>query len=257
MKIAVLLKEVVDLVEELVIADDGNSLDRDELSYRSNEFDDYALVEGLSLKDDTTTVDAYGLEGSETKQLLHMAAARGADKLFKVVPNGFDPEEGISSRMVANAFVKAIADQGYDLILTGVQGVDDIDGQISGHVAQMMGLPSLNVVVQLKKAEGNKITCFKEFSGGVIGEYEVELPAVVGIQASTNHPGYIPVSKIRKIAQEATIEEKAVDLDELTISNQIGVKLPEIGSAAEMIPGDVDAQIAKVIEILSERGLLG
>jgi electron transfer flavoprotein alpha/beta subunit len=36
-----------------------------------------------------------------------------------------------------------------------------------------------------------------EFPGGVRGEYEVKLPAVLGIQAAEKPPRYVPVAKVR------------------------------------------------------------
>lgn len=58
MKIAIILKEVIDLVEEIVV--DGSQLDRDELAFRSNEFDDYALVEALEMKGESARMAPKG-----------------------------------------------------------------------------------------------------------------------------------------------------------------------------------------------------
>ena len=42
-----------------------------------------------------------------------------------------------------------------------------------------------------------------------MAEYEVDLPAVLGIQAARQTPRYAPVSKVRQIQQSTTIEEIA------------------------------------------------
>ncbi|MFV2013982.1 MAG: hypothetical protein ACC656_01005 [Candidatus Heimdallarchaeota archaeon] len=253
MKIAVLLKEVVDLVEEIVV--DGSTLDRDELAFRSNEFDDYALEEALQMRADEDTIDVYALDGDQTEAMLHMAVARGANNLFKVEIDGADFEEGISSRTAAHGFAKALDGGTYDLIVTGVQGVDDLDGSIAAHVGQIMGLPNLNVVIQVDRGDRN-ITCMKEFPGGVTGEYEVQLPAVIGIQAARSPPSYIPVSKVRRAAQEATINEKEVSVGDVKLSKLTAVSLPSGGDRAEMITGDVEEQAAKVLELLKSRGVV-
>lgn len=252
MKIAILLKEVIDLVEEIVV--DGSQLDRDELAFRSNEFDDYALVEALEMKGESDTVDVYALDGDQAEAMLHMAVARGANNLYKVEIDGTDPvDEGVSSRVAGNGFAKALEGGNYDLIMTGVQGVDDLDGSIAAHVAQIMGLPNLNVVVQVNRGEGS-VTCMKEFPGGVIGEYDVQLPAVIGVQASRTPPGYIPVSKVRRAAQDATIIDKTVSVGDLKLGKLSAVALPSGGDHAEMIEGDGAA--AKVLEILKTKGVL-
>ncbi|MHA2090696.1 MAG: electron transfer flavoprotein subunit beta/FixA family protein [Candidatus Kariarchaeaceae archaeon] len=256
MKLAVLLKEVVDLVEELTVLDDGTDLDRDYLSFRSNEFDDYALVEALRLKQEGTSVDVYAIDGTDTDQMLSVAAARGADRLVKVSIEGINTEEGVSSRIVAQAFSKVAAGENYDMILTGVQGVDDLDGTISGHLAQAVGWPSLSVVVQVDVTSDQVVTVLKEFPGGILGEYEVELPAVLGIQASKEPPSYLPISKIRRAAQEATIEEKSVVVDALPVSLVKHVAIPVSGDRAEMISGELDEQVSKVIDLLTTKGIL-
>ena len=51
MKILVLMKMVPDIVEELEVASDGTSLDREYLRFIVNERDDYALEQALLLKD--------------------------------------------------------------------------------------------------------------------------------------------------------------------------------------------------------------
>ena len=150
---------------------------------------------------------------------------------------------------------KALEGGGYDLVFTGVQGVDDLDGSIAAHVGQIMGLPNLNVIIQVDRGDG-KVTCMKEFPGGVTGEYEVQLPAVIGIQASRSPPSYIPVSKVRRAAQEATINDKQVSTVDTKLSKLNSVSLPSSGDKAEMISGEVDAQVAKVLEILKSKGVL-
>lgn len=253
MKIAVLLKEVVDLVEEIVV--DGSSLDRDELAFRSNEFDDYALEEALLMKAEGDTIDVYALDGDQTESMLHMAVARGANNLFKVAIDGTDFEEGISSRTAAHGFAKALDGGAYDLIMTGVQGVDDLDGTIAGHLGQIMGLPNLNVIIQVDRGDGS-VTCMKEFPGGVTGEYEVQLPAIIGVQAARAPPGYIPVSKVRRAAQDATISDKEVSIGAVKLGKLTSVSLPSSGDKAEMITGEVEDQVTKVLEILKSRGVL-
>lgn len=257
MKIAVLLKEVVDLVEELSVLSDGSDIDRSYLTYRSNEFDDFALGEALALKDEANAnVDVFALDGTEVNRLLHMAAARGADRLVKIKLN-WDLEKGLSTRLVAQAYVNAIRAGGYDLILTGVQGVDDLDGPISGYIASLLGIPNISVIVKIVPSDPGKVSVFKEFPAGVLAEYEVTLPAICGVQAARDPPPYIPVSKLRRAAKSATIEEIEVTVDEEPkVSPITAYTVPEAGERAEMIVGSLDEQVTKLVEILQLKGLL-
>lgn len=253
MKIAVLNKEIADLVEEIGVS--NGELERDDFAFKINEFDSYALEEAMLMKSDSDTVDVYAIDGDEADQALHTAAARGANGLFKVVIEDYDNDRELSSKEVASAFCSALKDKGYDLILTGIQGVSDLDGLLAGLVASELGMPSINVVVKVEPS-GNKVNVLKEFSGGVQGEYEVETPCVLGIQTSREQPAYMPVSKIRKASKEATIEEVEVTLSGIVKSEISEYKLPVSGAAAQMIDGDESEQADKVLAILKEKGVL-
>ncbi|GIT73287.1 MAG: hypothetical protein Ct9H300mP28_31010 [Pseudomonadota bacterium] len=41
--------------------------------------------------------------------------------------------------------------------------------------------------------------------------FDVQMPAVLGIQAARQTPRYAPVSKVRQIQESASIEEKSLD----------------------------------------------
>ncbi|MDQ7053255.1 MAG: hypothetical protein Q9P14_10305 [candidate division KSB1 bacterium] len=51
------------------------------------------------------------------------------------------------------------------------------------------------------------VTVQKEYAGGVMAEFEVDLPAVFGVQAARQTPRYAPVSRVRQVMRQAEIEE--------------------------------------------------
>lgn len=248
------MRLIVDLVEEIVVED--NALDRDEFIYKTNEFDTYALVESVAAVGDSGSVDVYMLDGDGADGALHEAKARGASNLFKVVIEGYDDDRELSTKEVAKAYASVLKDKGYDVIVTGIQGVSDLDGLMAGLVASELGIPSINVVNRVDSLDAGKVTVFKEFAGGVQAEYEVETPVALGIQTSREPPAYIPVSKIRKMASDATIEEVEVSVGDVTKSIVTSYSLPESSSHAKMIEGDMDEQIDKFIALLKENGIL-
>ena len=105
--------------------------------------------------------------------------------------------------------------------------------------------------------EGDKVTVQKEYPGGLIGEVEAALPAVLGIQAAAEPPRYVAVSKVRQMMQTATIEE--IEVSELDPSGGLDVTrmyLPEAAERAEMLVGDEEEIAAKLVEIFKEIGVL-
>ena len=82
--------------------------------------------------------------------------------------------------------------------MTGCQASDDLDGLLGPLMAEALDLPYLGVVTAVRvDASGSTATVTKEYAGGVRGDFEVALPAVLGIQAAEAPPRYVPVAKVR------------------------------------------------------------
>lgn len=250
MKIIVPLKQVPDLVEDLEVDGSGTRLDFEELKMKLNEFDDHALEEALLLKEDCgAEVVALAVEGAETDRMLFTALAKGADEAVKIA--GADPNAG--NAVLGRVFAEAAQQLGGDLILTGVQSAGDRDGQLGPIMAARMGIPAVSVVTGVNVA-GNAATLKKEYSGGIMAEFEVEMPAVLGIQAARQPPRYAPVSKVRQIQQSATLATlTAAAGGENAQAGAEVTKLepPPKGAGAKMLAG-----AAEVVEILKEKGVV-
>ncbi|GMQ98311.1 MAG: electron transfer flavoprotein subunit beta/FixA family protein [Acidimicrobiia bacterium] len=251
MNIAVLLRAVPDPVEELEI--DGVDLDRDFLGYVLNEFDDHALEEGLLIKEETGgTVTVYALgTADEVEQMLHTALAKGADTA-KMLGSDLDV---VDAHGQAETFVEALTGGGFDLVLSGVQASDEIDGQVAMLVAAGLGFPHVSVVVGTKPADGS-IRVTKEYWAGITADYDVALPAVLGIQTAREAPRYVAVARIRQAQESGNLEELDIDQPEngsrMTITE---MRLPEEGEGAEMIEGDEEAAVDRVLELLQAAGV--
>jgi electron transfer flavoprotein beta subunit len=256
MNIIVPIKQVPDLVEALQINEEGTDLDRDWLSFVLNEFDDHALEEALLLKEahgGTLTVIGVDTTG-ELNSTLYTTIAKGADRAIKIV--GDFEGEGMDSHTMARLLAGSLQDMSYDLILTGVQAADDRDGQLAPLLAGYLDLPHVGVVTGVQINDGSA-TVHKELWAGIMAEIEVDLPAVIGVQAARQAPRYTPVSRVRQAMQTARIEEVEAEAEgEGAGSHVRHMYLPEKGAGAEFIAGD-EAEIAqRIVEILAERGLL-
>ena len=247
MDIIVLMKQVPDLVEDLEVDDSGKALDEDCVSLKLNEFDDHALEEALLLKEaGANSVTAISVDGEDVDKMLFTAMAKGADRALKITDTG----EVESYRDLAGIFAGVVEGQTSDLILTGVQAADERDGQLGPMVAALLDRPCVEVVTSVTASNGS-VVVHKEFSGGLVAEYEVDLPAVLGIQAARQTPRYAPVSKVRQVQQSATIEEVASAGVEGSGFGVIEMTPPETGEGAQMLE-DVD----ELIEVLESKGVL-
>ncbi len=253
MNIIVPLKQVPDLVEELELNDDGTDLNREWLKLKINEFDDHALEEALLLKENSgATVTAIALDGENVDKVLFTAAAKGVDRLIKITG---DFGEAVPSHVAARALANVIQNLEYDLILTGVQAVDELDGQVSVLLAEYLGLPHVSVVTGVELKDGKAIV-HKEFSGGIMSELEVDLPAVLGIQAARQTPRYAPVSRVRQAMRSAELEEMAAG--EVAVATGTKIRRlfkPETGAGAQILEGSPEELAEKIIGILKEKGI--
>ena len=57
-------------------------------------------------------------------------------------------------------FANAISSQGFDLVMTGVQSVDDRDGQLGPILATYLGIPCISVVTGVQ-ISGNAVAINK------------------------------------------------------------------------------------------------
>jgi len=248
MNIIVPIKQVPDLVEELEIDSSGTALDTEWLKYKLNEFDDHALEEALVLKDNEgATVIAIALESDDIDKALYAAAAKGADRVIKLTGLG----DNSSSHMAARAMANAIQNMDYDMIFTGVQAADDRDGQLAVLLAHYLGNPHISVVTSVQPS-GGKVVVHKEYSGGVLAEFEATTPIVLGIQAASQTPRYVPVAKVRRAMRSTDLEEVSCgDVDVNTGSSVVRMFKPESGGRAEMITGSSEDIAAKIKSLIS------
>ena len=253
MNIVVLAKLVPDLVEELEIDDNGTALDMSWLRLIINELDDHAIEQAILLKEKTgahVTVVAPDFEGID--DILFTASAKGADRLIKVLG---DYESGINNHGLARALAPIMRDLEPDLILSGVQANDDLDGSIGPLLAGYLDLPYVGYIANVSLAD-RQATVEKEYPGGLSAEMVVRLPAVLGIQVAEEPPRYVAVSKVRQAMKTSEIEEvEAGDFDlegGPTISRMYQ---PEVGEGAMMLEGSLDEIADQMISILKELGV--
>jgi electron transfer flavoprotein beta subunit len=254
MNIVVPIKLVPDLVEELTIDESGAALDQEWLRLIVSEFDDHAIEQAILLKEahgGQVTILAPDLP--DVEDTLFTAAAKGADRLLKLT-GPFETEA--NNHALARALSPLITDLRPDLVLTGVQTHADLDGAIGPLLATYLEMPYVGYVAGVAVSD-NQATVRKEYPGGLVAELELALPAVLGIQASTEPPRYVAFSKVRQAMKGATIEEQAVaDLEPgggPTIERMFE---PETGERATMLEGDEEEIAARLVALFKEAGLV-
>jgi electron transfer flavoprotein beta subunit len=260
MNILVCVKRVPDPAEnEIEINRDGSDIERDDLVYSVNEWDNYAVEEAIQIRDKVggkVTVVTVGDEDSE--EVLRREMAMGADEGLLLSDDAF---EGTDGRGTA-AILKAAVEKGdYDLILTGAQA-DDAAAQVPGMLAAMLDLPYASLVNSLEVVDDKTLKVGREIEGGNQEQNEISLPCVLSIQSGINEPRYVGIRGIRKVASVEIPELSASDLG--LSEDQVGASaakvqrldyfLPEMGEGAEILEGDAEEVAEKLVEMLKAKG---
>ncbi len=253
MRIVVPFKAVPDLVEELELTDDGTDIDREYAKFVLNEWDDQALEEALLIKETAgAEVVAAGLaDDPDIDQALYTALAKGADRAVLITG-----ATGADTHARAAAFAAFLAAEPADLVITGVQAPDDLDGQLAPALAAHLDRPHASVVVSVEPADG-RVQVRQEFSGGRAAVLEIELPAVIGLQAARQAPRYAPISKIRQAKQAGGLAEVSVtpgaDGPKAPVRRMY---VPESSGHAEMLTGEPEDVADRIVELLRSRALV-
>jgi electron transfer flavoprotein beta subunit len=250
MNIVVAIKHIPSIADDLPVK--GSNVDFDSVDFVLNEFDEQSIEQAVLVKEaagGTVTVIGVDLIG-ELDGVLHFALAKGADKAVKVTAD--DP--GADSHMQARWLAEAIKDLSADIIFTGVQASNDLDGQIGPMIAAHLDMPYIGGVSSVE-VTGDGATVNKEFAGGFGAKYAVSLPMVVGVQAASRPPRYAPISKVRQVAQTATIDKVAPAGDVSAGLSFMKMAPPVVTGHAEMIDGSSKEVAAKIVELLKSKGL--
>lgn len=254
MRIVVPIKQVPDLVEELELNSEETDVDREFLKFVVSEWDDQALEEALMVKEATGgEVVVVAFDDPDVDMTLYTALAKGADRAVKLTGM---PEGAVDSHTRATILSDWISGAGADLVLAGVQAVDDLDGQLPPILGARLGWPHVSVVISVEAKDGTAVVT-QEFSGGVSSRLELRTPAVVGIQAARQAPRYASITRIRQAQQAGGLEE--VEVSPPAAAAGITVRrmfVPEKTGHADMLTGSVEEVADKIVELVRAKGLL-
>jgi electron transfer flavoprotein beta subunit len=258
--ILVCIKRVPDTSEnEIELNREGNDVERDDLVYSINEWDNYAVEEALQIVGRVggeVTVVTVG--DSDDEEVLRREMAMGANHGVLLSDDAFCGSDARGIATILAAFVKK---GHYDLILTGVQA-DDGGAQVGGMLAAMLDYPFASLVNSVEVMDGRKLKVSREIEGGNKEVSEIELPCVLSVQTGINEPRYVGMRGIRAVASLPIPTHGALDLGvDPSAIGQAAAKvqrsdyfMPEAGKGAEMLAGKREEIIDKVIELVAAKG---
>ena len=156
MHVMVVLRLVPDTGEDFELAADGKGIDREWIGFKLNEFDDHALEQAVLLKESHgAKVTAVALQHEGVDRLLQTALARGADNVVKISNTLLPPVPAMAAAQLVAAAARSLE---CSLILTGVQTVEDLFGQLAPTLGAVLDWPQVSAISGVK-LEGERACC--------------------------------------------------------------------------------------------------
>lgn len=260
MNILVCVRRVPDTSEnEIQLNSFGNDIEREDLVYSINEWDNYAVEEALQITSRVggeVTVVTVGDE--EDEEVLRREMAMGAKQGVLLTDSVF---AGSDAKGIATILKGYVDKNKFDLILTGVQA-EDGGAQVGGMLAALLDYPFASLVNAIEVLDGNRLKVTREIAGGNKEISEIDLPCVLSIQTGINEPRYVGMRGIRQVA---SLEIPQFGASELGVDRgavgESGAKVkrldyfvPALGQGAEMLTGERDHVIDRLIELLKSKG---
>jgi len=243
MKIIVCVSHVPDTAAKINIRPDGKTIEKSGVNFIISPYDEFAVEESLRLKEKHNgEVIAVSLGGESHKETLRKALAMGADRAVLL-----KDETPRDSYAVARALADLAKELQPDIMFFGKQSVDSDNAAVGSMAAEMLGWPSISVVVKFELMD-RKVIAEREIEGGH-EKIETILPCVISAQKGLNEPRY-PSLKGIMAAKNKPIEERALPAGQPKV-DLLGMKKPPAKSPGKIVGSDVGA-IPELVRLLHE-----
>lgn len=245
MKIAVLIKQVPGSESPLPLAHSEDWLDESQVAYIMNESDNYALEEALQLREENNKgeVVVISLGPDRAQKVIREALSKGADRAIHIQSDGNYPSDPL---VAASLFSKALKDESFDLIFSGLQSDDLGHGQTGVILGELLGMSTASLAMATEIIDG-KIKVKRELEAGYFQWVTMSLPASISVQSGCNTPRYPSLKGI----MGAKKKEINVIMAEVQDENQSIKKIYAPNSSKETVrvEGSVDQIVEKLVNI--------
>ena len=251
MKICVLMKQVPDKDSRFKIDATNLGIENSDLTFVTNESDNYALEEALLLKEahgGEVVVCALGPESAI--QVVKDALSKGADRGIFLSDDAF---ENLDILSLAKVFQSALKEEKFDLIFSGLQSDDMGNGQLGILLAELLNTSHASLVMETEIVDDNKIKAKRELESGWFQWTELDFPASLTIQSGINTPRYASLRGIMMMKKK-TIETKSaadVGFDETSKTSLDKLYVPEKTKETVFIDGSPDEIVSKLVDVFS------
>ena len=255
MKIAVCIKQVPTREWQPRLNDDKTWVRDQDVSYEMNEPDAYALEEGLRLREKHSgEVVVCSAGPARVQQVIREALARGADRAIHVDDDGLAAADAFTA---ASALAPAMAEQKFDLILTGLQSDDQGHAQFGPVLAEKLGIPHSTIIMEVNvdpstsSGQAGSLRVKRELEGGWFQYLTMPLPALLTIQSGINTLRYATLKGIMA-AKKKEIAKVAAPAAGVGRQKIVALYAPQKAKQTVMISGSPAEAARELVKRLRE-----
>lgn len=249
MKIIVCVKQVPAKDAPLHIDVASGWIRETDIGFEMNEPDSYALEEALRLKEKHGgEVVALSMGPERVKQTIKEALAKGAERGIHIADDKFHALDPLAT---SRSLAAAIEKEKPDLVLTGLQSDDHGFGQTAPLLAELLGLPSATIIMQIEVQNG-KMRLKRELEAGWFQWMECPLPAVLSIQSGINKVRYATLKGIMaaKKKEIASVPRESLGVASEPTQRVEKLYVPQKTKKTEFLSGQPKEIAAQLVEKL-------
>jgi electron transfer flavoprotein beta subunit len=186
MNIIVCIKQVPNTTNVQIDHETGR-LKRDGVESIINPFDEYAIEEGVRIKERAggkVTVVTMGPPQAESA--LREAVAKGADEVVLVSDRAFGGADTLATSYVLSSAIKTIGN--YDVIICGKQASDGDTAQVGPGIAEMLNIPHVAYVKKIESIDDKTIKVERMMEDGYYDLIESQIPVLLTVVKEINNP---------------------------------------------------------------------
>jgi len=248
MKIAVCIKQVPTREWQPRLRDDKTWIREQDVSYEMNEPDAYALEEALRLREKHGgEVVVCSAAPARVQQILREALARGADRALHVEDDALAAADAC---VTAGALAAAMAEEKFDLVLTGLQSDDQGHAQTGVILAERLGIPHSTIIMEVQVEDG-RLRVKRELEGGWFQWIAMPLPALLTIQSGINQLRYATLKGIMA-AKKKEIRTVPLAAGLQRTQQIVALAMPSRAKQTQMIGGVASEAAKELVRRLRE-----
>jgi len=220
LKIIICIKQVPDTTN-VQINPETNTLIREGVESIINPFDEYAIEEGVRLKEQyggETIVLSMG--PPQVEDALKDAISRGIDNAYLLSDRAFAGADTLATAYTLATGIKKLG--GADIILMGRQAIDGDTGQVGPGAAENLGIPHVTDIKKIEQIdEDGTIIVERLLEDGYV-RLKTRLPVLLTVVKEINEPR-LPSLRSKMLARKKEIviwnkDELEIDPDRIGLT---------------------------------------